>query len=73
VSLEPFFEQGVGVSLITPDTVKRLRWDFGDGGTSKERALQHAYQTPGHYTLTLSVTDDAGEVDSGMAEVEVTE
>ncbi len=73
VSLEPFFEQGMGVSLITPDTVKKLRWDFGDGSHSKERVLQHTYQSPGHYTLTLSVTDGTGEVDSGMAEVEVAE
>jgi YVTN family beta-propeller protein len=37
-------------------------WDFGDGTTqtSAGPTATHAYATPGNYTATLTVTDDAG-------------
>ncbi|HQE84735.1 MAG TPA: glycoside hydrolase family 3 N-terminal domain-containing protein, partial [Candidatus Hydrogenedentes bacterium] len=73
VSLEPPFVYGLGHSVLTPQTVKKLQWEFGDGGKSKERTVQHAYKTCGTYTLTLSVTDASGEVSSGITHVEVSE
>jgi PKD repeat protein len=35
-------------------------WDFGDGATSTEQHPVHAYQEPGTYQVTLTVTDDGG-------------
>ncbi|TMK41825.1 MAG: PKD domain-containing protein [Actinobacteria bacterium] len=35
-------------------------WNFGDGGTANTAAPQHAYARAGTYTVTLTVTDDAG-------------
>ncbi|MEL6450683.1 MAG: PKD domain-containing protein [Pseudomonadota bacterium] len=35
-------------------------WDFGDGTTGNGVAVAHAYNTPGTYTLRLTVMDDAG-------------
>jgi outer membrane protein assembly factor BamB len=35
-------------------------WDFGDTHTSDEQNPQHTYTTQGNYTVTLTVTDDAG-------------
>jgi PKD repeat protein len=35
-------------------------WDFGDTYTSEEQNPQHTYTIPGNYTVTLTVTDDAG-------------
>lgn len=35
-------------------------WDFGDGVTGVGAILVHTYQSPGEYTVTLTVTDNAG-------------
>jgi parallel beta-helix repeat protein len=35
-------------------------WDFGDGTTSNARNTTHAYSSPGNYTVSLTVTDDKG-------------
>ncbi len=44
-----------------------LRWNFGDGtvsdpGPAKE--MSHTYEAPGHYTVIVSATDDAGGTSS---------
>lgn len=36
-------------------------WDFGDGETSTEKNPSHTYETPGNYTVTLTVTDVNGD------------
>lgn len=35
-------------------------WDFGDGTRSSKRRVSHAFQMPGSYDVTLTVTDDSG-------------
>ena len=35
-------------------------WDFGDGSTSTEKNPSHSYDSPGTYTVVLTVTDDRG-------------
>src|SRR5439155_662001 len=35
-------------------------WNFGDGATSNSRNPSHPYGATGDYTVTLTVTDDAG-------------
>ena len=32
-------------------------WDFGDGGSSREQNPIHVYRGPGHYTVSLNVSD----------------
>jgi len=44
------------------ENLKRLKdflWDFGDNGYAKAKYPYHAFETPGIYTVTLSVTDDS--------------
>ncbi len=35
-------------------------WDFGDGGNSSEQSPLHTYNTDGFFTVTLTVSNDAG-------------
>jgi hypothetical protein len=35
-------------------------WDFGDGATSVQSSLVHAFPDAGQYVVTLAVTDEAG-------------
>jgi PKD repeat protein len=39
-------------------------WDFGDGATSTEVNPSHTYTTADRFDVALTVTDDAGNVDT---------
>ncbi|WP_460798517.1 PKD domain-containing protein [Microbacterium sp. GXF0217] len=53
-------------------TLSGYAWDFGDGSTSNEAAVTHAYAAAGTYTVSLSVTDSTGAVSEPVtAEVAV--
>lgn len=63
----------VGVALIfdgsastdSDGTIVSYAWDFGDGNTGTGVTPSHTYMMNGNYTVSLTVTDDAG--DSGTA------
>ncbi|MCB1852888.1 MAG: PKD domain-containing protein, partial [Gammaproteobacteria bacterium] len=48
------------------------QWDFGDGTTGSGVSLTHIYTVPGSYTVTLTVTDHAGQQTQTTFIVEVT-
>jgi len=55
--------------------IAQVRWDFGDPATaaaSSESRCQHTYLNPGTYVVTLTVSDDAGAVDSQQVPIVVT-
>jgi hypothetical protein len=61
-----FGHSGVNVTFIdrsfdSDGRIVAWRWDFGDGTSSTEASPDHAYPRPGDYTVTLTVTDDAGQ------------
>ncbi|MFB6155596.1 MAG: PKD domain-containing protein [Haloferacaceae archaeon] len=45
-------------------------WDFGDGGNATGAVVDHTYTANGTYTVTLTVTDLAGNRDSATVTVE---
>jgi PKD repeat protein len=53
----------------------QYNWDFGDGTTktSQSSKTTHVYQTPGDYTVELSVTDSDGDTASKTTTVSVAE
>lgn len=53
-------------------TVVSRAWNFGDTGTSTLQNPVHAYATAGTYTVSLSVTDNAGATSSTSMPVTVT-
>ena len=48
-------------------------WDFGDGSSSSSQNPTHLYDAPGTYSVSLTVTDDAGDSDSVTSTVTVEE
>lgn len=53
-------------SATDPGTADVLtyNWDFGDGQTASGRNVTHAFPDNGAYTVTLTVNDDDGGVDT---------
>lgn len=49
--------------------ITRYQWDFGDGASATGSSTSHLYPVVGTYTVTLTVTDDAGR--KGVASLTV--
>ncbi|MGD0093780.1 MAG: alpha-galactosidase [Planctomycetota bacterium] len=47
-------------------------WDLGDGTTASGPAAEHAYKTPGTYTVALTVKDRQGAAHTASARITVT-
>jgi PKD repeat protein len=56
-----------GTGSHDPDgTIVAYSWDFGDGNTGTGSTPSHAYGIDGNYTVSLTVTDDAGATGTAM-------
>jgi PKD repeat protein len=60
---------GEAVDLIDTSTtnggaIVAWGWDFGDGHTASGAAVSHAYDAPGSYDVTLTITDTCGYAES---------
>ena len=53
-------------------TITSRAWTFGDGGTSTTANPSHTYLVAGTYTATLTVTDNAGGIDTKSVIITVT-
>lgn len=57
-----------------PDgSIITYEWLFGDGSTAGEKTVTHTYTSPGTYNVTLTVTDNDGDVATTHQLVTVTE
>ena len=61
-----------GTASSDPDgTIVSYDWDFGDGNTGSGETPTHTYNADGNFSVTLTVTDDAGDTgtDSSTATI----
>ncbi|MEM7365265.1 MAG: PKD domain-containing protein, partial [Pseudomonadota bacterium] len=54
-------------------TIALWSWDFGDGNTSTDQNPVHVYAAGGNYSVSLTVTDNAGATNTVIQDVSVTE
>nr|MBF0222725.1 tandem-95 repeat protein [Desulfobulbaceae bacterium] len=59
-----------GGTFDVDGTIVSYEWGFGDGTIATGSTVEHTFDLPGTYTVTLTVTDDAG--DSAQATTEIT-
>ncbi len=63
-----------GSGSSDPDgSISSYQWDFGDGSTASGATVSKSWDSAGDYTVTLTVTDDAGASDSASTTVSVQE
>ncbi|MGM0592396.1 MAG: PKD domain-containing protein [Halobacteriota archaeon] len=60
-----------GSNSTDDGTIVEYEWDFGDGTSATGATPNHTYATPGTYTATLTVTDDANDTDTDTLVVTV--
>lgn len=53
-----FFDSSISGNPL--DLINTWSWNFGDGTTSNQQNPAHFYNSAGNYTVTLTVTTDAG-------------
>ncbi|MBI5230962.1 MAG: fibronectin type III domain-containing protein, partial [Coriobacteriales bacterium] len=65
-----------GSSCDCNGIITQYRWDFESDGTvdhvSADPTVQHAWDSPGTYTVTLTVRDAAGKLGSRTKRIEIT-
>lgn len=55
-----------------PSDGVRFSWDFGDGATSVQPQIEHAFSGPGTYTVTLAIVDAKGNTLSDAQTFDIT-
>lgn len=59
-------------STSSEGAITAWSWDFGDGETAEGETTAHVYDEAGTYAVQLTVTDEAGNTERAIEEVEVT-
>ena len=66
--------EGEGITfdgVLSTDNIRigRYEWDFGDGTTAVGVRPEHVYEEEGNYTVSLTVSDAAGNKDTATTTV----
>ncbi|WP_421724758.1 PKD domain-containing protein [Bauldia sp.] len=57
-----------GASADPDGGITAYRWDFGNGSQAKGETVEHAFDKPGTYTVTLTALDDAASACSATTD-----
>lgn len=60
VTIGDAFAAGLGLAYDPSLSVKKVEWVFGDGDKDKGLVVTKAFNEPGRYPVTLTVTDTSG-------------
>lgn len=60
-----------GANSFDDGTIESYEWDFGDGAVATGVNTEHSYFSAGTYTVSLTVTDDLGAMDTASQVVTV--
>jgi beta-N-acetylhexosaminidase len=60
VTINERYVAGLYVPYDPTFSLKKARWDFGDGSKSKDLIAEHAYKAPGRYPITVTLVDKKG-------------
>lgn len=60
VTVSSVYDNAISVSAAGSSGYTSVLWNFGDGSTSASLYTTHVYASSGDYTVTLTVTNDAG-------------
>src|SRR5690606_37060150 len=72
VCMEEVMTFDASASTASPgQTIVSYEWDLADGGTGTGAILNHSYTEPGEYLVRLTVTDDAGCVNTQQTTLQV--
>ena len=52
--------------------IQHYRWDFGDGTSADGPLIEHMFQNPGEFVVTLTVTDNDGSTAVAAISVQIT-
>ena len=58
-------------SVAQGNEIVSYEWDFGDGKTGEGGAVQHGFDSPGNYTVILTISDNKGAVDTSSVIIKV--
>lgn len=61
VTLSEQFRVGMSAPYDPRQALKKVQWDFGNGKKSKKEQIVHAFENPGRYPVSLSVTSKKGK------------
>lgn len=69
VSIE--FDGSLSLVYKSDTTITQYEWDFGDGSTAVGEKVTHSYSEAGTYTVTLTVTDSDGNINTYSDTIQV--
>jgi len=58
-------------SVAQGNEIASYEWDFGDGKTREGGTIHHGFDSPGNYTVILTISDNKGAVDTSSVIIKV--